>query len=253
MKTEKIHQSTEAFTENANIYMKWFQDYSALMLEVQSKQVKFATELFNNAFTSSFTSFGQGGNFGANFGGSEKITEMVQKNMETVSKMSQENMKTLMALNIEATSKLFSKEALQKAADAYAKQVEEITAFNKSSLEAFTKQIELTNSYAKPLTENLKHQFEANFQQLNTTMKEFMGSLSSFTQPSFGTSTNIFSTLTEQMGTAFSNNMKLWSDLMNKTQHAETSFIAEPVYNETKKAEHKEHHVSKSKLQPVHA
>lgn len=251
MKTEKFNKSTEAFTENANIYMKWFQDYSALMLEAQSKQVKFATELFNNAFTSSFSTLGQG----TNFGGSEKITEMIQKNMETISKMSQENMKALMELNTEATSKLFSKEAMQKAADAYAKQVEEITAFNKSSLDAFTKQVELTNSYSKPLTENLKHQFEANFQQFNETMKQFMGSFSNFTQPSFGASTNIFSTLTEQMGTAFSNNMKLWSDLMNKTPETESFFKTEttPVYTEAKKAEHKEHHVSKSKLQHAHA
>ncbi len=238
MKTEKSHGSTEAFTENANIYMKWFQDYTALMMEAQSKQAKFASELFNNVFTSSFTSFGQGGNFGG-FGGSEQITGMIQKNMETLSRMSQENMKALMALNTEATSKLFSPEAMQQAAEAYTKQVESITAFNKSSLEAFTKQMELANSYAKPLTENMKQQFEANFQKFNDTMKEFMGSFGNFAQPSFGTNTNIFNTLTEQMGTAYSNNMKMWSDLMNKTQTHESYFKAEsPVYTEAKKPEH---------------
>lgn len=255
MKTEKFQQSTEAFTENANIYMKWFQDYSALMLEVQSKQTKFATELLNNSFTSSFTNFGKGGDFGTNLGGSEKITGMIQKNLETLTKMSQENIKALTELNTEATSKLFSKEAIQKITDAYAKQVEEITAFNKSSLDAFTKQAELTNSYSKPLTENLKNQFETSVKQYHETMKELMASFSKTGQPSFGANTNIFSTLTEQMSSAFTNNMKVWSDLMSKTQQAEPFFKAEaaPAYTETKKAEHKENNVSKSKLQHAHA
>ncbi len=251
MKTEKFQQSTEAFTENANIYMKWFQDYTSLMLEAQSKQTKFATELFNNDFTSSFTNFGKGGNFGTDFGGSEKITAMIQKNMETLTKMSQENMTALTELNTEATSKLFSKEAIQKATETYTKQVEEITAFNKTALEAFTKQAELTNSYAKPLTENLKNQFEANFQQFNDTMKQFMGSFSNIAQPSFGSNTEVFSTVTEQMKTTVNNNMKLWSDLMSKTQEANPIFkaAATPVFVETKKAEQKENQASKSKLQ----
>src|ERR1700752_4240618 len=123
MKTDKFNTTTETFNENVSNSMKWFHDYSALILEAQTKQFKFATELFNNAFTSSFANFGKP-NFATSFGGSEKITEMIQKNMETISKMSAENMKTIMELSTQANAALFSKEAMQQFTDAYTKQVE---------------------------------------------------------------------------------------------------------------------------------
>lgn len=249
MKTDKFNKSAETFNDNVGNTMKWMQDSAALFLETQNKQLKFATDMYSQAINTSFENFSKG-NFGNAFETSEKLAEMIQKNIESISKQSEENMKTIMEVSTKVNSELFSKEAMNQIIETYRKNAEAITSFNQNSFDALMKQSELAKQFIKPLTENFKTEFETNIQLFNETVKEMMGSFSNLTNPSFETNKNIFGELTNKMQTIFKSNLKSWTDLMSNYQA--DSFKSEAYESATKKGDHKEHHSSKNKLQPVH-
>lgn len=250
MKTEKFAKTNETLNDNVNNAMKWMQESTALILETQNKQLKFATDLFNQTMNASLANFNTG-NFNTSFESTEKTTDLIQKNIATMTKLYEENMKTIMDLNTEVGSKLFSKEILNQFLDGYSKQTEAITAFNQNAFDSVMKQSELSKTFFQPLAENFKTEFESNIQLYNDTVKEMMGSLSNFSSPNFEGNKNVFGELTNKMQNVFRNNLKSWSELM--TKYSSNEFVkADPFEAAAKKAEQKDAQHSKGKLQPAH-
>ena len=86
MKSEKFTQSAEAFNENVNNSMKWFQDSFAMMMEIQNTQFKFAYDAFYSSINYSMNFFNRP-NVWFNNDAADKLTGLFQKNMETISRM----------------------------------------------------------------------------------------------------------------------------------------------------------------------
>lgn len=249
MKAEKITQTAEAFNENVNNSMKWFQESSALIFETQSKQVKFATDMYANLLNAYFGNF-ESKNYSIPTFGSEKITEMIVINVNHIAKMAEENLRVLNEFSNQATSVFFVKESMEKLIDFYKKQVEMITAFNQNAMDAFMKETEISNMFMKPFTQNLKNEFGLTAQLFNEGFKDMMASFNNLSNPSMDTNRKFAGDIAEQMQTVFKNSIGLWSEILNN--YVTKNHTAEPVEKPAKHESAKEHVSAKNKVHAVH-
>ena len=237
MKAEKLTSPDAAFNNNVNNTAQWFQESMALFIETQSKQVQFAIEVYNNAITASFAHFSKG-SFGLAFNPYEKMNELFQRNMEILTKLSEENIKAMIEFGTYYNSSSFSKETLEQAMEIYHKQAEAIAVFNQNAYTSLLKQSELSKSFFQPFTENMKEQFDSNMQKYNENIQNIAGTFTGISNPTYDAGKNIFSEMTHQMQNVFNNNMKIWSDFMNKSQAP--GFKTEGFDTTPRKPEHKE-------------
>ncbi len=244
MKTEKTTTTNGSVNANAVNSKKWFQESTELFMETQNKQMQFAQTLFNTMLNTSFANFGKE-KFTTSFGTSEKMTELFQKNIDTISKMMETTMKATTELSSQTNTFSFSKEMMDQATEMFNKQSQMITSLNQSSFEAMQKQAELTKSFVMPFAENLKNEFEGSIQKFNDVLKETTSSFGNFSNPSFTSGQTMFTDLSKQMQTVFSNNMKSWSTMANTTYKEGASF-------ETEETMPSKIQYSKSKMQPSH-
>ena len=184
MTTEKFTDATETFKKNVSETMKWLQDTTATIIETQNKQMKSASDIYNKTMNTAFAGINKD-NFSSSFGVSEKVAEILQKNIETITNMSKATMKTAMDFGKQATSETFSKDSTSKIVESYKKQVEEITAFNKKSFESLTKQFDTTNTTTAEWTEKWKNEFETTVATSKEKIQSIVDSYTKLATPSF--------------------------------------------------------------------
>lgn len=252
MKAEKITQTAEAFNENVSNSMKWFQESSSVLFETQSKQIKFATDMYVNLLNSYFGNF-ETKNYANPTFGAEKMTEMITMNINHISKMTEENLKVLNDFSTQAASAFFVKESMEKLIDFYKKQVEMMNTFNQNAVGAFMKETEISNMFMKPFSQNLKNEFGLTSQLFNEGFKDLVASFSNFSNPSLDTNKQLMGDVAHKMQSMFKNSIDLWADILN-SYNARKNNVAEPIEKPVKHQESaKEHHVSaKNKLHAVH-
>jgi ribosomal protein S17E len=228
MTTEKFTEATEAFKKNVNDTMKWLQGTTATILETQNKQMKSASDIYNKAMNTAFAGINKD-NFSSSFGVSEKVAELLQKNIDTITNMSKATMKTAMDFGKQASSDTFSKESTTKIIESYKKQVEEIVAFNKKSFETWTKQFDTTKASSAELAEKFKKEFESTAASSKEKIQSIIDSYSKVAKPTVETSKEMFDKLNSQMNDNFNTNLKFWSELTNaySTKNFETKNVAE--------------------------
>lgn len=254
MKTEKITQTAEAFNENVNTSMKWFQDSTALIFETQSKQMKFATDMYTNLLNSYFGNF-ESKSFNNSAFGTEKMTEMIAINVDHISKMAEENLRILNEFSTQANSSLFVKESMEKLIDYYKKQIEMMTAFNQNAIGAFMKETEISNAFMKPFSENLRNEFGLTTQLVNEGFKDMIANFTNMSNPSYGTSQKFVGDMTNQIQAAFKNSIGLWAEILNNysSSNYNGNHKTESTEKTTKQHETaKEHASTKSKLHASH-
>ncbi|MES2591451.1 MAG: hypothetical protein V4608_06170 [Bacteroidota bacterium] len=240
MTSEKFTTASETFTKNVNDTMKWLQDTTTTILETQSKQMKSASDIYTKAMNTAWGTINKE-NFNTSFGVSETIVEILQKNIETISNMAKASLKTAMEFGKQADSEKFSKETMTKIIESYKTQVEEITAFNKKSFEAITKQVDTTKTSFTPLAEKFKKEFETTLTASKAKAQEIIDTYSKQAAPSVEVNKEIFNKLNKQMNASVTDNLKLWSEFMNEysTKASETkdaaAFFKAPSFNSKKK------------------
>lgn len=234
MTTEKFTDATETFKKNVSDTMKWLQDTTATIIETQNKQMKTASDIYNKTMNTAFAGINKD-NFSSSFGVSEKVAEILQKNIETITSMSKATMKTAMDFGKQASSETFSKDSTAKIVESYKKQVEEITAYNKKSFEALTKQFDSTKTTTAEWTEKWKKEFETTVATSKEKIQSIVDTYTKVATPSVETNKELFNKLNDQMNTNFNANLKFWSDLTNayNTKGFETKNVVDFFKNNT--------------------
>lgn len=212
MTTEKFTEAAETFKKNVNDTMKWLQDTTSTIIETQNKQIKSASDIYNKAMNTAFAGINKD-NFNSSFGVSEKVAEILQKNIDTISNMSKAALKTAMDFGKQAGSETFSKESTTKIIESYKKQVEEITAFNKKTFESLTAQFDATKTSSAELAEKFKKEFDATVAASKEKIQSIIDSYSKVAKPTVETNKELFNKLNDQMNANFNTNLKFWSDL----------------------------------------
>lgn len=229
MKAEKITKTADAFNENVSNSMKWFQQTATLMFETQSKQIKFATDMYANLLSSYFSNFDTKYLTNSAFG-TQKMTEMIALNIEHIAKMAEENLKVLNDFSNQTSSGFFVKESMEKLVDYYRKQTEMITTFNQTAMQAFMKETEVSNDFVKPFTDNLKTEFELTSQLFTEGFKDMVSTFNNLSHPSFETNRQFMGDYTNQMQSVFKNSVALWTEMLsrysNNNNHAEPIEVA---------------------------
>lgn len=254
MRTEKITQTAEAFNENVNTSMKWFQESTALIFETQSKQMKFASEMYMNLLNSYFGNFESKSTSNPAFG-TEKMTELIAINIDHIAKMAEENLKVLNEFSTQASSTLFVKESMEKLVDYYKKQIEMMTAFNQNAINAFMRETEISSMFMKPFSENLRNEFGLTSQLVNEGFKDMVASFTNLSNPSFDTNRKFVGDMANQMQSVFKNSIGLWAEILNNYSVAGTNGNHKTESTEKTTKQHepvKEHASSKSKLHAAH-
>lgn len=249
MKAEKITQTAEAFNENVNTSMKWFQESTALLFETQNKQMKFATDMYVNLLNSYFGNF-ESKNFSNSSFGTEKMTEMITINIDHIAKMAEENLRVLNDFSTQATSTFFVKESMEKLIDYYRKQIEMMTTFNQNAITAFMKESEISNAFMKPFSENLRNEFGLTTQLVSEGFKDMISNFSNVSNPSFGTNQKFVGDMTNQIQAAFKNSIGLWAEILNNYSTANTNGKTESTDKATKHTETAKE--TKSKVHAAH-
>lgn len=215
MKAEKITQAADTLNENVSNSMKWFQDTCALMFETQSKQIKFATDMYANLLNSYFSNFDTKHITNSTFG-TQKMTEMIALNIEHIAKMAEENLKVLNDFSIQANSGSFVKESMEKLIDYYRKQTEMVTTFNQNAMKAFMKETQISSDFVKPFTDNLKTEFELTSQLFTEGFKDMVANFNNLSNPSLESNSKFMGDYTAQMQNVFKNSVALWSEMLNR-------------------------------------
>ncbi len=233
MTTEKFTTAAETFTKNVNETMKWLQDTTATILETQTKQMKSASEIYNKTIHATLENMNTN-NLSNAFCISETMVDILQKNMEIISNISKTTMKTAWEFGKQTSSENYSKETIAKAVDAYKKQIEEITAFNKKSFDTISKQFANTTTWT-PWAEKFKKEFETTVETSKGKMKEIVDTYNKLTTPSVEANKELFNKLNKQIDTGVNENLKLWSEFTNAyaTKYADVKNPAD--YTTTKK------------------
>lgn len=213
MTTKDFTKNAEGFTKNVNQAMKWFQDSTATMLETQSKQMEFATEMFSKTMKKSFDELNKG-KLNNSFVLPEKMLEMMRKNMENITTISETTMKSMMEFGKQTESIKYSEEMLKTITDTFNKQVDVILDLNTQSFDVLKKQFETSKIEFSPLFETSKKEFEANIASSKKIMKEMIGSYTKLNEPTIEAQQKLIDELTKKMSTLTSNNVKFWSVLM---------------------------------------
>lgn len=245
MKAENMTQAADAFNENVSNSMRWFQESTALIFETQSKQMKFATDMYATMLNNYFGSFDTKNLMNSTFG-TQKMTEMIAINIDHIAKMAEENLKVLNDFSNQANSGSFIKESMEKLVDYYRKQGEMINNFNQTAMQAFMKETEMTNDFVKPFTDNLKTEFGLTSQLWNEGFKDMVATFSNLSNPSVETNRKFAGNFADQMQTMFRNSIGLWSEMLNN--QSTNSNHATPAETITKK----ETVVAKSKVHAAH-
>jgi hypothetical protein len=240
MKTENF---TEAFKNNVNNTIKLFQDSTMAIIEAQSKQIEFASEICTKA-VNSFESFNKT-NFDGSFGTPEKIIETIQKNFENMSNMTKATLKTAFDFGKQTSSSTFSKEIMDTIIESYSKQTENIASFNQKYFDAVNKQFNATKQFFNSsLTEKLKKDFDSNLELSKEQLHAIIDSYNKITNPSSETNQSFFKKLNEQLDTMVNVNLKLWSDLIGAYSDSESgrtdANFAKNVANNAQKTRNKE-------------
>ncbi len=244
MTTEKkFTDAAETFKENVNSTMKWLQDTTAAIIETQSKQIKTASEMYNKAITETFGGINKD-NFTSSFGTSEKVVEIMQKNIENISNLSKTAMKTAMDFGKQAETAASAKETVKQIFDSYSKQMETITAANQKSFESITKQFDTTKTTFAPLAEKFKKELETNVIASKEKMEAIIDTYKKIVTPTLESNKELFSKLNTQMNTSVNTNLKFWSDLIaeytaktTETTKKTTDFLKTEAANFTKKTQ----------------
>jgi hypothetical protein len=250
MRTENFNHSAEAFNENVKNSIKWMQQSSEIILEAQSKQMKFATDLYANMFSSYFGNFEKMNAQNTSFG-MDKISKMITGNIEHIVKMSEESMKVMSEFSSQTNSGALLKETSEKIMDFYKKQFELMTSFNQNSMNALTKEINLSKMFVMPFSENIKNEFGYGTQFFNDSFKDMMAFYTNFSNPSFASNQNTLNEYASQMQAAFQKSVDVWSSMLrNYNIENYNASVAEDV---TKKETVKETASSSKSKTAVHA
>lgn len=213
MTTENFTTAAETFTKNVNDTMKWLQETTATILETQTQQMKSASDIYNKAVTATLENMNTS-NFTGSFRMSETVLEIMQKNIETISNLSKTTMKTAWEFGKQAETNTYSKETVSKIVEAYKKQVEEISTFNKTSFETLNKQFSDTTAWT-PWAEKFKKEFEASVEASKGKVKEIVDNYNKIATPSVDANKELFNKLNNQITASVNENLKQWSEFTN--------------------------------------
>jgi hypothetical protein len=229
MTKENFTSAAETFTKNVNETMKWLQETTATILETQSKQMKSASDIYNKAVHATLENMNTT-NFTNTFWISETVVEILQKNIEVISNLSKSTMKTAWEFGKQTQTDTYSKETVSKIVDAYKKQVEEISTFNKNSFETLNKQFADTTTWT-PWAEKFKKEFEASVETSKGKVKEIVDTYNKIATPSVEANKELFNKLNKQITSSVNDNLKQWSEFTSaytekfKNAEAPTEFF----------------------------
>lgn len=213
MTTEKFTNAAETFTKNVNDTMKWLQNTTATVFETQAQQMKSASEMYNKVVTSAIDNI-QTFNWSNSAWISETVAEIFQKNVEAINNLSKTTLKTAWEFGQQAETEKYTKEAMTKIADAYKKQIEEISAYNKKSFEKINTQFAGNETWST-WTEKFKTEFENTVETSKTKVKEIVETYNKVSNPTVESNKEFFNTLNTQLTSSVNENIKLWSEFTN--------------------------------------
>lgn len=213
MKTKNT-EGVEALNKNIKSMMKWFQDTTLEMLETQNKQLKATNELYSKSLNNCFEDIKKN-DFTRPFNMPKEMIEMMQKNTKDFVINSNAAIKKMIDFGQKQNSGSFSTDFLNKMSETFNKQVEAITEANQNYFDNFYKQVD-TSTFS-PSFDKLKTAFETNFKSSKKTMQDIVDSYSKQNHPTTEANKKMMDDLNKNMTTMAENNLKLWSELLNKT------------------------------------
>jgi hypothetical protein len=205
----------DAFKKNVSNTMKLFQDSTTAIIDVQAKQVEFASNLYTQALDT-FESINKN-NLGNSFDSPEKMIEIIKKNFESISNLSKSTLKTALELGNRTFSTAFSKQVIDKISETYSKQAEEIAVFNQKYFDIMSKKFDTTAPFFNySLMEKLKKDFDANIEFSKEQLHSIIDSYNKITNPSFESNKFFLNEISKQIDTMVDTNLRLWSELMSE-------------------------------------
>src|SRR5687768_17563818 len=138
MTTEKFE---ETFKKNVNDYIRAVQDSSKAIIDAQSKQFAFASDIYSKMINT----FEQINGNGVDnvLGTPGKFAETVQKNFDSISNLAKATINQALEYGKQVASGPFPKEFTNYIIENYRKQVNDIAALNQHYLDSLPKQFNI--------------------------------------------------------------------------------------------------------------
>jgi hypothetical protein len=215
MTKEKFQEGAEAFQKTIGDSMKWFQETTKMAADTYSKQIEYASDLFNTSLKNGL------GKLDQEIAGTAKsmmneLNEITRKNLESVSSLSKTTLDNFTKFGKEAETATFSKEKINQLFESYQKEAGKIGELNKKFADSCSKQFATTNTFTTDLTEKLKNEFEKNTASAKASFNSFKDTFSKEESTSAKTGLTFFNDLNKELSTLVNQNLKVWSDCMSK-------------------------------------
>lgn len=217
MTTKNFTEGAETLTKNVNDAMKWFQDTTSAIMETQSKQMELAHETYSKIVNNYFGEIKKE-NFQDSLDTTKKMMDVMQKNVESFIKSSNDAVKTI----VEFGKQIDPEDILKTLTETFSKQIDMITTVNKNTFDTLSKQFNVSKTAFNPEFEKSKKEFEANFKLSKETMQEIVDSYAKIKPQTMEANKKMQDDLNKNMNTMAENNFKLWSELLNNYNSAES-------------------------------
>lgn len=221
MSTKNHKEGAEEMNKDVENAMKWFQDTTSAIMETQNKQMEFANDMYSQ-MVNNYLGEIKMDSFDTSFDLPKKMMDKMQKNTESFIETAKTGMKTFMDYSKQTDSMNFSKDILKTMTENFNNQLDLITKVNKNSFDALSKQFNSSKTTFTPAFEKSKKEIEANFKKSKEAMQEIVDSYSKLKTPSIEANKKMLDDLNKNMNAMAQNNFKLWTELLNNYNPAES-------------------------------